>query len=238
MNAAIITERVTIPVSDGTTMGGHIARPSGEGARPAVLLLQEIFGLNPHIRDLAERLARESYAVLAPDLFHRIQPDFVGSYDDIPAGIAMAMKYGPEDSEADLRASADYLRRQPFVKADKVGVIGYCMGGRLAFVAGAVGQLAAIVSFYGNIAPDKLSYAPSLQGPALLVWAGDDAYIPRDKRLAVGEALRAHGKEFVEVEFAGKKHGFFCDARSDYDAHAASVAWPLTTAFLRTHLGA
>jgi carboxymethylenebutenolidase len=234
----ITQEHVSFPVDDGTTMGGHLVRPAGGSARPALLLLQEIFGVNEHIRDLAERLAREGYVVLAPDLFHRKEAGYLGSYEDIPASIAVAMKYGPADSEADLRAAHAFLEAHPSVRAERVGAIGFCMGGRLAFVANAVLPLRAAVSFYGNIAPDKLAHAPAQRGPLLLVWAGNDAHIPLENRRATGDALREHRKDFVEVEVSGKNHGFFCDARSDYDATAAAIVWPLTLAFLTAHLSA
>src|SRR5689334_2535221 len=105
---SIHTERVTIPVADGTTMSGYLCRPEGEGKHPGIILLQEIFGVNAHIRDVAERFAREGYTVLAPDLFHRLQPDYVGNYDDFQPSIKLAMQYSGEQSEADLRAAADF----------------------------------------------------------------------------------------------------------------------------------
>lgn len=232
----LTTEQVQIAVADGTTMGGYVVRPSGGGPRPGILLIQEIFGVNAHIRDLAERFAREGYAVLAPDLFHRIQPDYQGSYDDVGASIGVAQRYTGEHSEADLKASYDFLRAQPFVQADNIGAVGYCMGGRLAFVANGVRPLRAAVSFYGNIVPDKLTFAESQHGPLLLVWAGNDPYIPVEAGRTLTDSLRKLGKSFVNVEFAGANHGFFCDARGDYNAQASAQAWPLTLAFLKTHL--
>src|SRR5512140_1615801 len=131
----IIKEHVTMPIGDGTTMGGHLVRPADESPRPALLLLQEIFGVNAHIRDVAERFAREGYVVLAPDLFHRIQPDYEGGYEDIPASVQLAMQYGAEHSEVDLRAAAEYLAKHPGVDGDRIAALGFCMGGRLAYVA-------------------------------------------------------------------------------------------------------
>lgn len=228
-------ERVEIQVSDGTTMSGHLCRPEGDAPRPGLLILQEIFGVNPHIRDVAERYAREGFVTLAPDLFHRIQPDYVGSYDDIPASGKLAMAYN--ESDVDLAAAAAFLSKHPAVVGDRLGALGFCMGGRLSFVANAVGKLRCAVSFYGSIAPDKLAYAERLSGPQMMIWAGKDAHVSEDKARASVEAVRKAGKPYVNVEFSEQNHGFFCDARSSYDAGAAAQTWALSLAFLRTHLG-
>lgn len=231
----IRTERVEIPVSDGTTMSGHLCLPEGDAPRPGLLILQEIFGVNAHIRDVAERYAREGFVTLAPDLFHRIQPDFVGSYDDIPASIKLAMAYN--ESDIDLRSAADFLSKHPAVIGDRLASLGFCMGGRLSFVANAVANLRCAVSFYGSIFPDKVAHAERLSGPMMMIWAGKDTHVPEEKARGSVEAVRKAGKPYVNVEFSEQPHGFFCDARSDYDAGAAAQAWALTLAFLKTHLG-
>jgi carboxymethylenebutenolidase len=231
----IRSERVEMHVSDGTTMSGYLCRPEGDAPRPGLLILQEIFGVNGHIRDVAERYAREGFVTLAPELFHRIQPDFVGSYDDIAASVKLAMAYN--ESDIDLRAAAEFLSKHPAVIGDRLASLGFCMGGRLSFVANAVANLRCAVSFYGSIAPDKLAHAERLSGPMMMIWAGKDAHISEDKARASVEAVRIAGKPYVNVEFSDQNHGFFCDARRDYDAGAASQAWALSLAFLRTHLG-
>lgn len=231
----IRTERVEIPVSDGTTMSGHLVIPEGDERRPGLVILQEIFGVNDHIKDVAERYAREGYVTFAPDLFHRQSPDHIGSYADIGASLAIAGKYQGAQSEADVRAAADYLRNHPAVNG-RIGCLGFCMGGRLAFVTNGVAKLDAAISFYGNPVPDKLSYAENFQGPIMLIWAGKDSFIKRENQAATTEKLRELGKAYVNIEFSEQNHGFFCDARHDYDAGAAKQAWALTTAFLATHL--
>jgi len=234
---SIHSERVEIPVGDGTTMGGYLCRPEGDAPRPAILILQEIFGVNAHIRDVAERFAREGYVTLAPDLFHRMQPGYESGYDDFRPSIALAQKYSGDQSEADLRAAATFLASHKAVDGARLAALGFCMGGRLAFVANGVAPLKCAVSFYGNAAPDKLVYADKHQGPMLLIWAGKDAFIPKEAKATVTGTLEKLGKDYVSVEFSGQNHGFFCDARSDYDAGAAAQAWALSLAFLKTHLG-
>lgn len=230
------TERVQIPVNDGSTMSGYLCRPEGDEPRPAILLLQEIFGVNEHIRSVAERFAREGYVVLAPDLFHRSAPNYEAGYVDFAPSIALAMKYPAEQSEADVRAGIAFLSSLEGVRSDRIASLGFCMGGRLSFVANGIAKLACAVSFYGNIAPDKLPYAETHSGPMMLIWAGKDSHISHESSRMTVETLRKLGKAYVSVEFSQQNHGFFCDARSDYDAGAAAQAWGLVTAFLKTNL--
>lgn len=232
----IRTERVQIPVADGTTMGGYLCRPEGDAPRAAILVLQEIFGVNAHIRDVAERFAREGYVTLAPDLFHRTAPGYEGGYEDFAPSMKLATQYKAEESEADVRAAAEFLGKHPAVEAGRVAALGFCMGGRLAFVTNGVAPLKCAVSFYGSIAPDKLPYAATQSGKILLIWAGKDPFISNEKAQSVVDALRKHEKPFVNIEFSEHDHGFFCDARSNYNAAAASQAWALTLAFLKSHL--
>jgi carboxymethylenebutenolidase len=235
MQTEITTERVQVDVSDGTKMDAYLARPSGRGRNPGLLVFQEIFGVNAHIRDIAERFARQGYAALAPDLFHRTAPGYDGKYEDPNASIAVAMKYGPEQSHADIKAAYELLRDMSHVEGDRIAAVGFCMGGRLAFTADALLPLRAAVSFYGAIG-DKLELAKQLSGPILFFWAGKDHYIPVEQHRAVSDELRRLGKPFINVEFSACDHGFFCDARSNYDANAAAQSWPLTLAFLRSHV--
>lgn len=229
----IRTSSVTIPVSDGTTMGGHLAAPAAPGPHAAVIVIQEIFGVNAHIRDVTERFARAGYFALAPEIFHRFAPGYEGSYDDIQASIALIAKLTPEGVTADLAAAHAWLATRDDVRPSRIGAIGYCMGGRLAFVANATLPLGAAVSYYGGgIATNHLDLAAALRGPQLLVWAGNDPWIPPADRDRVHAAVRDAGKRYVNVEFSGVNHGFFCDARSDYDEGASRQAWALTLAFL------
>jgi len=227
------TSSVTIPVADGTKMGGYLAAPTTPGPHAAILVVQEIFGVNAHIRDVTERFARAGYLALAPEIFHRFAPGYQGSYDDIPASIALTSNLTPESVAADLAASHAWLAARDDVRPGCIAAVGYCLGGRLAFVANATLPLGAAVSYYGGgIATNHLALAGALHGPQLLVWAGNDPWIPAADRDRVLAAVRDAGKRCVNVEFSGVTHGFFCDARGDYDAGAARQAWALTLAFL------
>ena len=237
METTITTEWVSIDVADGSKMEAYVARPSGEGPHPGLLLIQEIFGVNHHIRDVAERFAKQGYVVVAPDVFHRFKPRYEGTYDDIPASIALTANLTPEGLIADILATHMWLRTTPHTAGKKIGVIGYCMGGRLSFVANGIAPFDAAVSYYGGGTVQNIDLAAKQHGPILFVWAGNDSYIPLEHQRQVVDAVRAAGKPFVTAEFANVNHGFFCDARSDYNAEASAIVWPLTLGFLATHLG-
>lgn len=232
----ITTEWVSIEVADGTKMEVYVARPAGDGPHPGLLVLQEIFGVNAHIRDIAERFAREGYVALAPDLFHRFAPRHEGTYDDVPASIALTAHLTPEGAMADLRAAFTHLQAARATSGQKIGAIGYCMGGRLSFVANAILPLAAAVSYYGGGTQQHLDLTSMLSGPMLFFWAGKDGYIPVDAHRTIVDSLRNAGKPFVDAEFSQVDHGFFCDARGNHNAAASAQAWALTVAFLASHL--
>jgi len=234
----IETENVEIAVADGTKMDGYLARPAGSGPHPALLVYQEIFGVNEHIRDVTRRFAAQGYVALAPDLFHRFAPRYQGSYDDIPASIAMAGKLVPEGLVHDFKAAAAALDAHAAVAKGRLGAIGYCMGGGMAFGANATVPLRAAVSYYGTPPAEmQAQLAATLHGPMLFVWAGKDPYITLEKQREVVDVVRKAGKSFVTAEWSGRNHGFFSDARADYNPTAAKEAWALTLAFLATNLG-
>ena len=236
----IKSEYVTLNVSDGTSMRAWVAAPKAGGAHPGILVFQEAFGVNAHIRDLAGRFAGEGYLAIAPELFHRTGPGFEGRYDDFPS--AMIHMRGMTDTgmEADQRAAHDWLLANG-AGDFRVSTAGYCMGGRAAFLAALTLPLACAISYYGGgIAPNAnnqglLGRVSELQAPVLFFWGGCDKHITGDQIRAVTESLRTAGKSFVNVEISDADHGFFCDARPAYHPTAAAQAWPLTLAFLKTH---
>jgi carboxymethylenebutenolidase len=233
------TEHIRLSISDGTEMAVYLARPAGGGRHPGLLVFQEAYGVNAHIRDLTERFAQEGYVAAAPELYHRTAPGFEGAYGDFESARKHMGAMTEEGLAADLRAVYDRLASDSSVEPGKIASAGFCMGGRVAYLANALLPLRAASSFYGGgIAPGLLDRAPSLHGPMLLVWGGLDKHIPLEQRAAVAEALRKAGKDFIEVVFSQADHAFFCDARPSYHAPSARIAWPLLLAFLRAHLGA
>lgn len=233
----IATEKVTLQVADGTAMNSFVARPAGSGKYPGMLVFQEAFGVNEHIRDVTQRIAREGYVAIAPELFHRTAPGFEGRYDDFPSVMPHMQAMTETGTIQDIRAAFEWLQKNPQVKPERIGSIGFCMGGRTSFLACATVPLRAAVSFYGGgIAPTLLPRAASLHGPMLLFWGGLDKHIAQDQIRAVVEECRRAGKAYVNVEISDADHGFFCDARPSYNPAAAKEAWSLTRAFLETHV--
>ena len=242
----IQTQTVLLNVSDGTTMPAYVARPASGGGKAGLLVLQEAFGVNAHIRDLTERFARAGYTALAPALFHRTGPDFEGSYTDFAAVMPHMQALSDAGQTADIQAAYDWLKSEAGGGASAVGSTGYCMGGRASFLADTLLPLQASVSFYGGgitgspmpMFPDLLAHAKDLHAPILLFWGGKDGHIGPEIVRAVEDALKAAEKPYTQVVFSEADHGFFCDARASYNPDAAAQAWPLTLAFLAAHLRA
>jgi carboxymethylenebutenolidase len=236
--AEIRTGGVTLQVEDGTTMSAYVAQPQDGRPRAGILVFQEAFGVNAHIRDIADRFAREGYHALAPELFHRTAPGFEGAYNNFEAAMPHVRALKEQDLEADARCAYTWLRTDLATPETPIACIGFCMGGRVSFLTNSVLPVKAAISFYGGgIAPNPmssglLSRAGDLHAPQLLLWGGLDKHIGPEQTLAVAESLHKAGKPFVNVEFSDAGHGFFCDARPSFNAAAAQQAWALTHAFL------
>lgn len=238
------TGTLTLTVADGTTMPAFLARPRGSGNGRGLLVFQEAFGVNDHIRDVTKRFARVGYTAIAPALFHRTDPAFEGSYTNFSSVRPHMEALRDAGLAADCRAAHDWLAAADGGHARAIAAIGYCMGGRVAFLAAAELPVAAAISYYGGgIAPSPQGFFPSLlpracdlHGPMLLVWGGADSHVAIDQTRAVEDALRAARKPYTQATFSGAGHGFFCDERPAYDADAARQAWALTLAFLDSYV--
>ncbi len=224
----------TLDVNDGTQMQAYVARPT-TAPTMGIMVLQEAFGVNDYIRRMTDRYAAQGYLAIAPELFHRTAPGFEADYEK-REGVAEAMgALTVEGQLADAQAAYDWLIEQGIPK-DKVVVIGFCMGGRAAYLANSALPLAASASFYGGGIAALLDRAASLHGPQLLVWGGADAHILPEHTRAIADALGAAGKAYVEATFSEAGHGFACDARSAYHAPSAREALALADAFFTEHL--
>jgi carboxymethylenebutenolidase len=234
--AEIMSEKVELSVSDGTRMAVYVARPQAPGPHPGLIVFQEAFGVNHHIRSVTDRFAAEGYLAIAPELFHRSAPaGFEGSYTDFPAIMPHMQAVTAETADRDARAAYDWLHSSSQVKSAEISCVGFCMGGRVSFIANSVLPLRAAVSFYGGgIAPGLLDRAAKLQAPMLLIWGGKDKHITPEHRKSIAEALTAAQRIYVNAEFSRADHGFFCDERVAYEPHSAQQAWALTLEFLRS----
>lgn len=240
MPEEIKTETITLSVSDGTAMPAYVAKPLSEGHHPGLLVFQEAFGVNAHIKDVTERFAREGYTAIAPALFHRTDGQFEGSYTDFGAAMPHMQALTDTGQAADIQAAYAWLTGAGAVTA--VASTGYCMGGRASFLADALLPLKASISYYGGgiapsgFFPDLLGKASDLHAPVLLFWGGLDEHIGSEAVRAVEDALKAAGKPYEQMIFSEADHGFFCDARASYHPEAARQAWALTLEFLATYL--
>jgi carboxymethylenebutenolidase len=233
--AAIVKESVQLAVADGTRMAACVARPENRGSYPGLLVFQEAFGVNHHIRNVTERFAAQGFVAIAPELFHRTAPGFEGSYTDFASVKPHVQAVTVETAELDVRSAYEWLRSNAEVRANEISSVGFCMGGRVSFIANSVVALRAAVSFYGaGIAPGLLDRAAKLQAPSLFFWGGLDKHITPEHRKAIADTLTAQQKAYVDVEFSRADHGFFCDERSAYEPHSARQAWALTLEFLRS----
>ena len=214
-------------------MQAWVARPDGPSPARGLLVFQEAFGVNAHIRDVTERFARAGFLAIAPELFHRTAPGFDCRYDDFPSAMAQLQKITVDGLDADVRAAFGCLDREGV--AANTAAVGYCLGGRVSFVANSAVPLKAAVSFYGGHIPPLLGRAPRLSGPMLFFWGGLDHHIPEEQRDAVVKGVGEAGKTFANVVFSNADHGFFCDARATYQPEAAAQASALTHAFLDTY---
>lgn len=227
-----------VRVSDGTEMGVFVARPEAKGKVAGILVFQEAFGVNAHIRDVAGRFARLGYLAVAPELFHRTAPGFEGRYDDFSSVTPHMKALTNEGLEADVRAAFDLLHNDAACDG-RIASVGFCMGGRVSFLANSILPLAAAVSFYGGgIAPGLLDRAPKQHGKLLMFWGGLDRHIGFEQRSEVRQALDRASKPYIHIVISFADHGFFCDARASFNAAAARDAWALTTSFLHGELAA
>ncbi len=229
---AIQTERHVLKVSGGTEMALFAARPEGSGA-PGLLVFQEAFGVNGHIQALCGAFAREGWLAAAPELYHRTAPGTTFDYEDIASARPHMQAMTDGGILADQQAAFDWLRDQG---CPSVGAVGYCMGGRMAFLANANLPLAAAVAYYGGGIQNLQGRAADLHGPLLFHWAGRDTHVTSEHARAVEDFLRAAGRPFVSIHHSEADHGFNCGERKSHHPGSARLALAVTLAFLRDHL--
>lgn len=227
-------ESVTVPDGEFSL---HVWTPeSGRG--PGILLLQEIFGVGDYLQEVGEELAGMGYVAAAPDVFWRIEKDWSVRGDDEQAlqkGMGMLSQYDWAKCPEDLAAALGSLKALPEVEG-KVGVLGFCFGGHLAYLLAAQDAPDAMVSFYGGGVPDALDQMDGITCPAQFHFGGSDDFIPRDKVAAVERAVQERPNAEIHVQedgghaFHNRKSPIF------YQPEPAARAWRLTEAFLARHL--
>jgi carboxymethylenebutenolidase len=227
---------VTIPTLDSdASFTGYIARPQG-AAKAAVIVIQEIFGVNPGIRQKCDKLATEGYTALAPDLFWRLKPG-IELDPDVEAEFGEALdwmgKFNQDAGIRDIQAAINYLRTEEGVS--KVGCVGYCLGGRLAFMTAARTDIDASVGYYGVGIDGLLGEAKAIANPVMLHIPTADGFVPPEAQAAMHTGLDDHPKVTLH-DYAGLDHGFATEVGKRRDEAAATLADSRTSAFFAEHL--
>jgi carboxymethylenebutenolidase len=231
-------KKISLKVSGTPDMGAHVSMPHGKGPFPAVLVFQEAFGVNGHIRNVTDRIAKEGYVAVAPELFHRTAPPgFECGYTDFEVVKPHFSGITPEGLSADVKAAYDWLQNQPEVVHDKIGTIGFCLGGRVSYVANTILPFKACISYYGAGIPPLLDKVEQVHAPHLFFWGGLDKHIGQDQIDAVVTALNKAGKPFINTVISYADHGFNCDEKPAYNPQAAKEAWAMSMAFLKNKFG-
>jgi len=224
-------EFTTISADDGTSIDLYVAFPEGAGNFPSLIVLQEAFGVNHHIRNICERLCQQGYAVAAPDLFHRTVKRLEAGYDEFPAVMPHYQALTTQGLTLDLKATYNWLQNQEQVNKANSGAIGFCLGGKVSFLANTVLPLKAAISYYGGGVEELAYQSPDLHGAHLFYWGGLDQHISLDKIKTITSAVSAAGKNFTTVTISDADHGFNCDERPSYNDNAAKEAWAHSLSF-------
>jgi carboxymethylenebutenolidase len=233
-------EMVTIAAD----LKGYAVRPTeGRGPFPAVVVIMEAFGLNAQIKSVCDLYAKYGYVAIAPDLYYG---DSYG-YDKVGDAVAKLKTLNDEKVVTEFGQTLDYLGKQFQVRKNAIGTIGFCMGGRYAFLMAAAhgDRIKASVSFYGGgIAsnPDPLGRKslldriPEIKGPTMLIYSAEDEYINAEEHARITQALSAARKRYNLVVIPNTQHGFMNDQRTTYNAAAAMESWDMAFGFFKKHV--
>lgn len=220
-------QTITLTASDGFNLGGYRSEPATK-PNAAIVVIQEIFGVNSHIRNICDRFAKEGYVAVAPAIFDRIERNFQSGYS--PDEVAVARKFVANPDWAamlrDTQAAIDSVN-----PVGPVGIVGYCLGGSVAYSAATkLNGLSAAVGYYGGAIVRFADDRPKV--PTLLHFGEKDAGIP----MADVESIQSRRPD-VQVEiYPGAQHGFSCDERGSFDKASSDLAWQRTLAFFAKHL--
>ena len=223
-------EHVTLRASDGHEFDAYVARPAGTPIG-GLVVVQEAFGVNGHIRSVADGYAKDGFLSVAPALFDRIERGVDLGYtgEDMQKGLSIARQIDPEEGVKDVAAALDYARRE---SGKKAGVIGYCMGGSMAWLAATRLDPAAAVGYYGGYIARYADERPN--APVMLHFGLEDQHIPKTE---IEEKVAAAHPE-IPIFWYQAGHGFNCNDRASYNAEAAKLARERSLEFLKKHIAA
>jgi carboxymethylenebutenolidase len=222
--------------AQGGTFEAYVANLK-KARGPTLLLIQEIFGVNETMRELADDLSLLNYTVVCPDIFWRIEPGIqLNRYtpDEWTQAFALFQKFDVDQGVEDLKATLAHVRQMPDASG-KVGCVGYCLGGKLAYLMMTRSNIDCGVSYYGVGIQDLVGEARSLKKPYLMHVAGKDEYVPPDAQQRIRNGLKANGLVTMHV-YPDQDHAFARVGGDHYDRGAAGTANDRTAAFLKQHL--
>jgi carboxymethylenebutenolidase len=237
----VSSSTIQLNTSDGK-MEAYVAQPKDGGTYPGIVVIQEAFGVNNNIKKVTERIAAEGYVAIAPDIYHR-ESERVIPYSEMPKAIASMQRVQDNKAMEDVGAAIAHLKSQSHVKSGSIGVTGFCMGGRLTYLAAAhhANDVKCAVPYYpggasmGN--PSPLSRTGEIRCPMYLFFGAKDQLIPMAHVDQVKAELEAKKVSFQMKVYPEAGHGFFCDDRSmSYHEASAKDAWEITKNFFARHL--
>ncbi|WP_374301101.1 dienelactone hydrolase family protein [Ferrovibrio sp.] len=227
---------IEIQAHDGGRFTGYLAEPAG-GKGPGILVIQEIFGVNKVMRDICDGLAKQGYVALCPDLFWRQEPG-IDITDKTKAewdkAFALFNGFNLDNGIDDLKASLSVLRKLPGCSG-KVGTVGYCLGGRLAYLMACRSDVDAAVGYYGVMLKDHLAEAKNIRKPLLLHCATEDKFVPKDAQATIATELKKYPL-VTRLDYQGNDHAFARVGGEHYDKAAADLANSRTAEFFKKHL--
>lgn len=226
---------IDIRTAQGEVFTGFLSLPP-KGSGPGIVLIQEIWGVNEHIRAVADQYALDGYVVLAPDVFWRLEPRVDMGYDETGSGKAFGFlrSVNLDLATVDIASAVDTLRGLPEVSG-KIATLGFCIGGQLSYRVAATGKPDAAVAYYGGAIQDHLALADKISQPILFHFAGLDKLIPQAAVAGV-KAKFAHGSNATFFDYPDSEHGFNCWGRPAYDQRNAALARGRTLQFLAENL--
>ena len=232
-------------VEIGKGLEGYVAKPDGKGPHPGIVVIMEAYGITGHIQGVCKRLAEAGFTALAPDLFHG---EVLPYTSELPAVIAKIQSLKDEQMLSEVAASLDWLDAQN--NSGRNGIVGFCMGGRLAFLSNCryPDRLQASVGFYGGAiapagdGPDRFGRTPpigeaaKMKNPIYLGYGAEDQGIPPEEHARIASTLSAAKKRYTLAVYPGAGHAFLCEERANYAPAAAELAWRDSINFLKTNL--
>ncbi|MDB9312428.1 dienelactone hydrolase family protein [Spirulina sp. CS-785/01] len=237
----------TVQVRNGDLqIEAYLAQPRSNDTHPAVIVIQEIFGVNDHIKEVTERIAQQGYTAIAPAIYQRTAPGFQVGYDE--EGFKLGREHKNQTTAdqllSDIQSTINYLKTLPNVKKDGFGTIGFCFGGHVVYLAATLPEIKATASFYGagiaTLTPGggepTLTRTKDINGTIYCFFGKEDSLIPLEQTDQIEAELQKQNISHQIFRYDGAGHGFFCDHREAYRQDAAQDAWEKVLQLFSSHL--